>query len=71
MKEEKYELYYLPVYKKKSYSISIALKDKNSLQHIEKQENYDFVALDDQLIKKDYAFKYSKKQNKFVPIPKK
>ncbi len=29
MKEEKYELYYLPVYKKKSYSISIALKDKN------------------------------------------
>ena len=68
MKEEKYELYYLPVYKKKSYSISIALKDKNSLQHIEKQENYDFVALDDQLIKKDYAFKYSKKQKKFVQI---
>ena len=68
MKEEKYELYYIPVYKKKSYSISIALKDKNSLQHIEKQENYGFVALDDQLIKKDYAFKYSKKQKKFVQI---
>ena len=68
MQEEKYELYYLPLFKKKSYSISIALKDKNSLPHIENKENYDFIALDDQLIKKDSAFKFSKKQNKFVQI---
>ena len=66
MQEEKYELYYLPLFKKKSYSISIALKDKNSLPHIENKDNYDFIALDDQLIKKDSAFKFSKKQNKFV-----
>ena len=68
MQEEKYELYYLPLFKKKSYSISIALKDKNSLPHIENKDNYDFIALDDQLIKKDSAFKFSKKQNKFVQI---
>ena len=68
MQEEKYELYYLPFYKKKSYSISVALKDKNSLPHIEKKENTDYTPLDDQLIKKDNAFKYSKKLNKFVPV---
>ena len=68
MQEEKYELYYLPFHKKKSYSISIALKDKNSLQHKEKKENTDYTPLDDQLIKKDNAFKYSKKLNKFVPV---
>ena len=68
MQEEKYELYYLPFHKKKSYSISIALKDKNSLQHKEKKENTEYTPLDDQLIKKDNAFKYSKKLNKFVPV---
>ena len=68
MHEEKYELYYLPFYKKKSYTISVALKDKNSLQIVEKKGNNDYTVLDDQLIKKDNAFKYSKKQKKFVPV---
>ena len=68
MQEEKYELYYLPFYKKKSYAISIALKDKNSLQHIEKKESNDYTPLDDQIIKKESAFKYSKKLNKFISV---
>ena len=69
MHEEKYELYYIPVNKKKSYTISLALKEKNSYQN-EKTKNsiYDSYPLEDQLIKKDSAYKYSKKLQKFVPI---
>ena len=36
---EKYELFYLPCNKKKSYSISMALKEKNSFQHIENKQD--------------------------------
>ena len=68
MREEKYELFYIPIQKKKSYTVSVALKDKNSIPHKEELFNDDYIVLDDQLIKKDSAFKYSKKQQKFIPI---
>ena len=69
IQEEKYELYYLPYYKKKSYTISIALKDKNSLQHFEQKDIEDFTQLDNQLItNENNVFKYSKKYKKFVQI---
>ena len=68
MHEEKYELYYLPFYKKKSYTISVALKDKNSLKHVEKRENYDYTPLPEQLIKTDKAFTYSDKNKQFIPV---
>ena len=68
MREEKYELFYIPIQKKKSYTVSVALKDKNSIPHKEELFNDDYIVLDDQLIKKDSSFKYSKKQQKFIPI---
>ena len=68
MKEEKYELFYIPIQKRKSYTVSIALKDKNSVPHNEENFNDDYVVLDDQLIKKDSAFKYSKKHQKFIQV---
>ena len=63
---EKYELYYLPFNKKKSYTISMALKDKNSFQHGPAKENVSFKPLKELLIKQDTAYKYSKKINEFV-----
>ena len=68
MREEKYELYYLPFDKKKSYSISAALKDKNSIPRIEPKITDEYVVFDDQLINKDNAFKYSKKRKQFLPV---
>lgn len=65
---EKYELFYLPFYKKKAYTISLALKDKNSFQHPDIQENPQFEPLQEQLIKQDNAFKYSKKEKKYVKV---
>ena len=68
MREEKYELFYIPIRKKKSYTVSVALKDKNSVHYKEENSNDEYVVLDDQLIKKDHAFKYSKKNQKFMPV---
>ena len=68
MREEKYELYYLPFDKKKSYTISAALKDKNSLPRVEPKITDEYIVYDDQLINKDNAFKYSKKRKQFLPV---
>ena len=65
---DKYELFYLAFYKKKSYTISMALKEKNSFQHENVEENIQFKPLKEQLVKQDTAYKYSKKQNQFVKI---
>ena len=63
---EKYELYYLPFDKKKSYTISMALKEKNSFQYGPSKENISFKPLKEQLVKQDTVYKYSKKLNQFV-----
>ena len=65
---EKYELFYLPCNKKKPYIISMALKEKNSFQYIEVKENIEYKPLKEQLLKKEAAFKFSKKYKKFVKI---
>ena len=65
---DEYELFYLPFNKKKSYSISMALKEKNSFQHENVEENIQFKPLKEQMIKEDTAYKFSKKQNQFVKI---
>jgi len=65
---EKYELFYLPCNKKKSYSISMALKEKNSFQHIENKQDIQIKPFKEQLLKEDTAYKFSKKLNQFVKI---
>ena len=65
---EKYELFYLPCNKRKPYFISMALKEKNSFQHIEDKENIEYKPLKEQLLKKETAFKFSKKSGKFYKI---
>ena len=65
---EKYELYYLPCNKRKQYSISMALKDKNSFQHVEVNKDIEYQSVNQLVVKKDIAFKFSKKQNQFVKI---
>mgnify|MGYP002626050580 CR=1 FL=1 len=68
LEKEKYELYYLPFNKKKSYSISMSLKDKNSYHHSEVEENEGNNSLRVLLIKQGTAIKYSKKLKKYVDI---
>lgn len=68
LEKEKYELYYLPFNKKKSYSISMSLKDKNSYHHIEIEENEGKNSLKQLLIKQGTGLKYSKKKKQYVDI---
>lgn len=68
LEKEKYELYYLPFNKKKSYSISMSLKDKNSYHHTEIEENEGNNSLKQMLIKQGPGLKYSKKLKQYVDI---
>ena len=68
LEKEKYELYYIPFNKKKSYSISMSLKDKNSYHHIEIEENEGNNSLKQLLIRQGTGLKYSKKNKQFVDI---
>ena len=63
---DKYELYYLPLFKKKTYTIPMALKDKNSFQHIDPSQNINIKTIKEQLVKEGTCFKFSKKLNQFV-----
>ena len=63
---DKYELIYLAFNKKKIYEISMALKEKNSFQHEEVKENIQFEPLKEEILKKETAYKYSKKLKIYV-----
>ena len=65
---ERYELFYLPCNKRKPYTISMALKDKNSYQHVEANKEIEYNSVNVQVVKEDVAFKFSKKMNQFVKI---